>query len=204
MSAFIDGLVAGYAIAVPLGAISVLIIGEAIENGFHTGFGAGVGVATVDAICATLVVFAGLLVSSLLVPIAAPLAILGGAVLVLMGAYGLLKAWSSRKKETMSGVSSKKSGWKTYFQYIGLTIVNPFTAIYFLALIMGGSTAWITSTVDCAMFVVGVTFASLSWQTLLAGVGAFARKHLSTRLRLGTMLVGNAIVVLLGLNLILT
>ncbi len=61
-----------------------------------------------------------------------------------------------------------------------------------------------TSTVDCAMFGVGVTIASLSWQTFLAATGALAQKRLSDRLKRATMLVGNAIVVLLGVNLLLS
>jgi threonine/homoserine/homoserine lactone efflux protein len=203
MSALIDGLVAGYGIAIPLGAISVLIVSRSIDDGFRSGFSAGAGTATVDALCAALVVFAGLLVSSLLAPIAAPLAFLGGAVLVLMGAHGMWKAWKPRDGEALRSVKDEGSAWRTYFQFIGLTILNPFTAIYFLALIMGGSTGWINSTADCALFVVGVTVASLSWQTMLAAAGAVARKGLSARMKRATMLVGNAIVVLLGISLLL-
>lgn len=204
MSALIDGMVAGYGISIPLGAISVLIVGRSIDGGFRSGFSAGAGTATVDALCAALVVFAGLLVSSLLAPIAGPLSLLGGALLVLMGAYGVWKIRKAREDEVLQPIRSKGSAWRTYFQFIGLTIVNPFTAIYFLALIMGGSTGWISSTMDCAMFVVGVTIASLSWQTFLAAMGALAQKRLSVRLRRATMLVGNAIVVLLGVNLLIS
>lgn len=203
MSALIDGLVAGYGIAIPLGAISVLIVSRSIDEGFRSGFAAGVGTATVDALCAALVVFAGLMVSSLLSPIAGPLTLLGGALLILMGAYGIWKVRKAPEDEAPRPVRNG-SDWRTYFQFIGLTIVNPFTAIYFLALIMGGSTEWILSTVDCAMFVVGVTLASLSWQTLLAGAGALARKRLSGRLKMATVLIGNAIVVLLGVDLLLS
>jgi threonine/homoserine/homoserine lactone efflux protein len=203
MSALIDGLIAGYGIAIPLGAISVLIVSRSIDDGFRSGFSAGAGTATVDALCAALVVFAGLLVSSLLAPISTPLAVVGGILLILMGVYGMWKAWRAREGEPLQSVQDKKSAWRTYFQFIGLTIVNPFTAIYFLALIMGGSTGWIHSTADCAMFVVGVTFASLSWQTLLAAAGATARKRLSMKMKRVTVVVGNAIVVLLGINLLL-
>jgi arginine exporter protein ArgO len=97
----------------------------------------------------------------------------------------------------------RNSAWKAYFQFMGIAIVNPFTIVYFLALIMGGSTNWISSSRDCMMFIVGVTLASLSWQTILAGAGALAQKRLSVRARRATALIGNLIVILMGLDMML-
>lgn len=203
MGALLEGLIAGYGIAIPLGAVSVLIVNRAIDEGFRSGLGAGAGVASVDALCAATVVFAGVLVSSLLSPFATPLKLLGGAVLVLMGVLGVLKAWREIGTEATVPEPKRNSAWKAYFQFMGIAIVNPFTIVYFLALIMGGSTNWISSSKDCMMFIVGVTFASLSWQAILAGVGALAQKRLSLRARRATALIGNLIVVLMGFDMML-
>jgi len=202
LGALLEGLIAGYGIAIPLGAVSVLIVNRSIDEGFRSGLGAGAGVASVDALCAATVVFAGVLVSSLLSPLATPLKLLGGAVLVLMGVLGVLKAWKEIGTEAMLA-PERNSAWKAYFQFMGIAIVNPFTIVYFLALIMGGSTNWISSSGDCMMFIVGVTFASLSWQTILAGAGALAQKRLSARARRVTALIGNLIVILMGLDMVL-
>lgn len=203
ISALIDGLIAGYGIAIPLGAVSVMIVNRSIDEGFRSGFSAGAGVATVDALCAGMVVFAGVLVSSLLGPLATPLQVVGGIVLVLMGIFGVRSIWKVMGPGTRPAMPRESSTWKTYLQFIVIAIVNPFTVIYFLALIMGGSTGWISSPVDCAMFILGVTFASFSWQTFLAGLGAMAQKHLSLRAKRATVLVGNLIVIALGVNIML-
>ncbi|MBI0583927.1 MAG: LysE family transporter [Methanomassiliicoccus sp.] len=203
MSALIDGLIAGYGIAIPLGAVSVLIVNRSIDEGFRSGFAAGAGTATVDALCASLVIFAGVLVSSLLSPFATPLQLLGGTALILMGIFGARKSWRAAMPENTHAAAKECSDWRTFFQFIAITALNPFTAIYFLALIMGGGTSWISSPIDSALFIAGVTFASLSWQTLLAAGGALAQKRLSVRAKMATVIIGNLIVVLLGINLLL-
>ncbi len=51
-------------------------------------------------------------------------------------------------------------------------------------------------------FVVGVGLASLSWQSLLAGVGALGNRHLSPRFQALTSIVGNLIVIGLGARIL--
>ena len=52
--ALLAGIFAGYAIAVPVGAIAVLIIEAGMVGGLRRGLAAGAGAATVDlAYCAT-------------------------------------------------------------------------------------------------------------------------------------------------------
>jgi threonine/homoserine/homoserine lactone efflux protein len=46
--AALAGLVAGYAIAIPVGAIAVLIIHTALTQGLRAGLAAGAGAATAD------------------------------------------------------------------------------------------------------------------------------------------------------------
>lgn len=203
MSAFLDGLIAGYGIAIPLGAISILIVNLALEKGFRPGFVAGAGTATVDMICAILAVFGGTVVVAWIAPYAQPLQVISGLVLVAMGAYGLLQL---RKRERTEGAIPKRidGSWTIYGKFIALTILNPFTVVYFLALVMGQGASWSFSWTDCLWFVLGVVIASLSWQTILAGLGAFARKHLSPRFMKGTIIVGNAIVILLGVQIVVS
>ena len=52
MTAFFEGALAGYGIAIPVGAIAVLIIEISLRQGFRSGFMAGAGAATADLIYA--------------------------------------------------------------------------------------------------------------------------------------------------------
>ena len=96
---------------------------------------------------------------------------------------------------------SSRNYIQTYSMLLGLTLLNPVT--YFTALILGLQTAESQPFADQWFFVVGVFSASLSWQTLLAGVGALARKRVSPRFREMTQVVGSLLVVGLGVAILL-
>jgi arginine exporter protein ArgO len=82
---------------------------------------------------------------------------------------------------------------RTYAAFLGLTLLNPITVTYFAALILG-----LTATGDGigekAAFVVGAFLASLSWQILLAGIGALLHRRLSPVARTAVIVLGNGII----------
>jgi hypothetical protein len=45
------------------------------------------------------------------------------------------------------------------------------------------------------LFVTGAFLASLSWQTLVAGLGAVARHRLPDKFRIGAVLIGNLLII---------
>ena len=63
---------------------------------------------------------------------------------------------------------------------------------------------WHCALAGVILFVAGVAIASVSWQALLAAIGAVARSRLTPRFMGISILVGNAIVVLLGLQILFT
>jgi|BarGraNGADG00212_2_1021979.scaffolds.fasta_scaffold12249_1 threonine/homoserine/homoserine lactone efflux protein len=59
MPAFWEGVLAGYGIAVPVGAIAVLIVDMGLRRGFRPAFMAGAGAASADFLYASLAALAG-------------------------------------------------------------------------------------------------------------------------------------------------
>lgn len=203
MGAFLEGLIAGYGIAIPLGAVSILIVNASLDHGFRKGFAAGAGTATVDLMCAALAVFAGAAVVASIAPYSAPLQVASALVLMAMGAYGILRC-RGRAKEPAPDRPRKEGAFAIYVKFVAITILNPFTVAYFLALVIGKGPSWSFSLADCAWFVAGVAIASLTWETLLAALGALARKHLTPRLMTASIIAGNGIVILLGIQVMLS
>ena len=68
MNALAAGIVAGLAVAVPLGAIGVLIVDLGVRGGFRPAFLAGLGTALADGLYATVAAVAGLAVGAWLAP----------------------------------------------------------------------------------------------------------------------------------------
>ena len=201
--AFWEGMLAGYGIAVPVGAIAVLIIDVGLRRGFTLGFSAGAGAATVDFVYAVVAMVAGAALASALTPFAGPLRVASAIVLLCLGGYGLWRTWRRHRRKAESQTAVENSGYlRTYGQFLGITLLNPLTIVYFAALVLGRDPEATLTTADRIAFIVGAGLASLSWQTLLAGAGASARRFLSPSFQLYASLFGNLVVMGLGLRIL--
>lgn len=201
IGALLAGFAAGYGIAIPVGAVSVLIVETGIRSGFRAAAAAGAGVASADGIYAAIAAIFGAALAGVLTPWQVPLR--AAAVLVLVGLA--LRGFRSvaRDAERESGAAgplgpeqaggTTRSSRRTYPAFLGLTLLNPMTITYFAALILGlGGTG--TEPAEKIAFVAGAFIASLSWQTLIAAAGAALHRRLVPRLRLAVGFVGNVIV----------
>lgn len=202
-AAFGDGVLAGYGIAIPVGAVAILIVNTAIACGFPTGFMAGAGAATADFAYALVAVVAGAVLAAWLEPIEALVRVASGLVLIGLGVFGLVGI--HRRAGNQGGQVSVCSPLKMYARFIGITLINPLTVVYFTAFIIGrGSGGVGESSVSHLAFVLGAGLASLSWQSLLAGMGGLAGRHLTPRFRVVATVIGNLMVVGLGLRALLS
>ena len=73
MHAFWSGLVAGYGIAVPVGAVGTYLVTLTARAGFRTGAAAALGVASADGVFALLAVLGGTALAGVLAGVAGPL-----------------------------------------------------------------------------------------------------------------------------------
>ena len=92
---------------------------------------------------------------------------------------------------------------RTFGKFLGLTIINPLTVVYFTVFVVGLGIADTLRPLEAIVFVAGAFAASLSWQTLLAGIGATARRRLPAGFRLGATIAGNLIVLALAVVVVL-
>ncbi|MFB8170773.1 LysE family transporter [Kitasatospora purpeofusca] len=204
--ALLSGLLAGYGIAVPVGAISVLIVTLASRVSLARGLAAALGVATADGLYALLALIGGATLAPLLAPAAGALELAAAAVLVLLAAHGLratLRTHRADRDPAGPPPPAPASPWRTYASLLGLTLLNPLTVVYFSALVLGGRTGP-GSLGPGLVFVLAAFAASASWQALLATGGALLRRLLTgPRGRLLTGLTGNLVVLALALRLAL-
>jgi threonine/homoserine/homoserine lactone efflux protein len=204
IESFLSGVIAGYAIAIPVGAIAILILETGLRRGFWAGFAAGSGAATADLIYATVAATLGSALAVLLLPFSPALKLGSAIFLIGLGAWGLAKlAQARRKAESVASEPQSRNLGQTYATLLALTLLNPTTIAYFAALILGLNVAARLTVLDKALFVVGAFIASWSWQTLLAVTGALAHKHLSPNFRHVTSLVGNLMIIGLGARILL-
>jgi arginine exporter protein ArgO len=195
-AAFLSGVVAGYGVAVPVGAIGILIAGLSARTSLRVGAAAGLGAATADGIYALIAVLGGAAVAGIVAPIATPLRWAAAAVLLGMA---VMTAWGALRKRSAAARSERPAtALRAYAGILGLTLLNPATVIYFAALVLGrggeGGGFW---------FVLGAFLASASWQLLVAGGGSLVGRLLTgDRGRLITALVSSVVIAILAIHII--
>lgn len=192
-TSFLAGVVAGYAIAIPVGAIAVLIVDLGVRRGFRVAGAAGAGAATADGVYAALAAIGGVALGAAIEPFESPLRIVAGAVLLGIAVRGFASLLRGAPDSAERAAATPPGAHGTYLRFVLLTLLNPMTVIYFAALMLGlpeiGS-----GLLERSAFVLGAFGASLSWQLLLAAVGAIGHRRLPARFRIAVSLVGNVVI----------
>ena len=191
-----SGLVTGWAIAVPIGAVGAFLVALTARTSFGTGAAGALGIATVDGMYAALAVVAGAALSAALAPVATPLRIVSGAVLLVIAALTAAHAIATRgRPREVSPVPPARA----YALFVAITAVNPTTVVYFAAVVLGHRDL-VDTPAQAAVFVLAAFAASASWQLTLAGGGAALgrvatghRGHLVTGLVSATVIAGLAV-----------
>jgi arginine exporter protein ArgO len=203
--AFVAGVVAGYGVAIPVGAIGALIISLTARTSFRIGAAAALGVATADGLYALVAVLSGAALARLIDPIAAQMRWAAAVVLVALAIRTAIAAFRQSKARQEKLTTARSA----YFGLLGLTVLNPATIVYFGALVVGMQAdatpdlLSVPNLLSGMVFVLGAWLASASWQLLLAGGGSLVGRVLSgPRGRLGTALVSSGVIIFLAVGLV--
>ncbi len=196
-------MAAGLGVAVPFGAIAVLIVETSIRRGRWFGWAAGAGAATADLTYASLAALFGTALADVIAPVQVPIRWLSVVVLAAIAARGILGAVRrARAAPVEPGLErlDEATPRRTYLQFVALTIVNPATVVYFAALILGLPAVGAGS-VEKLVFVVGAGAASLVWQLLIATGGSLLHHRVSPRTTELLSLAGYGIVLVIAANI---
>lgn len=222
---FLAGLAAGFGVAIPVGAIAVLVMGLAAQNSFRVGAAAALGVATADGLYAAVAALGGAALAAVLAPVAGPLRVVAAVVLLALAAYTAGRALRSARPTAVADVNSgaearpddpaaasassaRRRGLETppraFAGVLALTLLNPATVVYFAALVLGRQDSAAPALSIAGAFVLGAFLASASWQLLVAGGGTLVGRILTgPRGRLGTALVSSTIIAVLAVTMLL-
>ncbi|MCP2165368.1 LysE family transporter [Goodfellowiella coeruleoviolacea] len=205
-TALVAGLLAGYGIALPVGAVGAYLVALTARTSLRTGLCAALGVASADGCYALVAVAGGAALADWVAPVAVPLRWVSAAVLVGMAGWGAATAIGRyRRGETgASRAGTALSGARAYASLFGITLLNPATVGYFAALVVGGQHTVVDSAGDGVVFVCAATAASASWQVLLAGGGALLGAVLTgPKGRLATAVAASLLVTGLAVSLVI-
>jgi threonine/homoserine/homoserine lactone efflux protein len=195
-SLLLRGFALGFAVAASPGPIFFLCVRRTLAQGRMTGLFSGLGIATADAFYAAVATFGIAALTTAFVAGRRPLAVAGGAVLVLLGARILLER--RRAPEAASAPTPRTLAW-AYGSMLGLTITNPATIVSFAALAATLGLGTRGSLWAPAAVVVGVLLGSAAWWCMLAIGASVLRSRLTPRMIGWISSVSGVAVVVLGI-----
>jgi arginine exporter protein ArgO len=196
VDAALSGLVTGWAIAIPIGAVGAFLVTLTARTSWRVGAAAALGIAAVDGVYAAAAVLGGAALASLLAPVAGPLAVAAGVVLLAIAALTARHALTTNGAPRTTPAIGPARAFALFF---AITAVNPTTVVYFAAVVLGNQRL-VEGPVEASVFVAAAFLASASWQLALAGGGAtLGRLATGPRGRQVTGLVSAAVIALLAL-----
>ncbi|WP_132156342.1 LysE family transporter [Kribbella antiqua] len=204
-AAVVAGLLAGYGIAIPVGAVGTYLVGLTARTSLRVGACAALGIASADGLYALVAAVGGSALAPVLEPIVVPLRWVSVAVLLGLAVSGAVTAVRRYRAHRLTGITQEVpvGAVKAYLSLLGMTLLNPMTVIYFAALVLGGSKSMDPGFVERGVFVIAAFLASASWQLLLASGGALLGRALTGHVgRLVTALGSSLVILILAVRMV--
>ena len=198
-AALVAGLVAGLAIAMQVGAVSVLLIEAAVVEGPRRAMAAGMGVATADLAFAVVAVAVGGAAGAALAGHEAEIRLCAAAVLAAIAIHGLMTMRPGRDEVSADSTPHRRPTARAHYaRFLAITIANPLTIASFAAVAASLSLAGLAA---AAAFAVGVGVASAIWHLALTLVAGHAGRWVTPRIRRGMAIGGRLAVLAIAVNL---
>lgn len=190
---FLQALVIGFAVAIPLGPIGLLCIERTLSRGIGAGLSTGLGVAAADAVYAALVAYGARWVADEMMPFRDILRFGGGTVIILLGLRTFFQKPEARLPR---GVNLSGSTFVTSFM---LTLANPLVLVGFIAIFAALEMGKVVQGTSQALQVIGGIFlGSMAWWACLTGLVAAIRHHLDRRTLIWVNRCAGILLMLLG------
>lgn len=173
---FIQGIIIGLTLAVPVGPLSLICIHRTVANGRLHGIVSGLGIATADSFYAAVVFFGLTAVSGLIIGHQVLFRLMAGIVFIYIG----IRVFRSIPAAVSPG-DGQEPYLRDYLSLLAITIANPLTLIFFITILPGfGVVAQGTELTAALPFVAGVFLGSVVWWIILCGSVGSVRSRLST------------------------
>lgn len=176
------GAAAGLGIAIQVGAVTIYLVLLSATAPRRVAAAAALGVASVDGIYSGLAVAAGAAASRVIVPILDPLRWVACAVLLWTAVWIVVDAFrgASGAARSFAPGGGRVTPLRAYLQMAGITVLNPGTVVYFVAVVIGGHFDALGVT-DRVAFTLAAFAASAGWQLVVVTVGSAAGGVLTGR-----------------------
>ena len=194
------GLLLGFSVAAPVGPIGVLCINRTINKNFTSGFVSGLGAATADLIYGLIAGLGLTVISTFLVNQKTWIQIIGLAFLIFTGIKTIIKKDNGFEFKPVTDMGLLKD----YFSTLFLTITNPVTILFFIAVFAGlGIADTINGVQPVIQLMTGVFLGSCIWWLFLSGITTKLKTRLSNNALKKINLISGILILFFGLLILI-
>ncbi|MCE5294601.1 MAG: LysE family translocator [Chlamydiales bacterium] len=173
---FFKGILLGFSIAMPVGPIGILCIGNCLNFGLRYGLMTGLGAAVADMLYGSIAGLGLTTLMTFMLGMKLWLQIGGGLFLCYLG-FTLFRANTATSK-TQTNASAANTFYTTFF----LTLTNPMTILSFLAMYAGFANDFESNGyLSTLILSLGVFTGSMLWWCLLSFTASFYRHSFTTK-----------------------
>jgi threonine/homoserine/homoserine lactone efflux protein len=196
-AALLAGLVAGIAIAMQVGAVSLLLIEASVARGPRVGVAAGMGVATADLAYAAIAALAGGAAGAALSSHESEIKITAAVVLAAIAVHGLVTLRRTPADTPQVAATGPRGH---YAWFLAITMANPLTIASFAAVAAALS---FDGPAAAVAFAAGVGVASAGWHCFLTLAAGHAGRWMTPRIRRALAVGGRLLVLAIAAHLAL-
>lgn len=207
---FLKAMLAGFVVAVPIGAIGAMCLRRALQGRWVVGLLTGAGAAMADMVLATAAMFGLSLLTHYILDNQRPVLLIGGLFLIFIGLRMIHKRHPKLNAEVPTA-NDQLRRWRVWSAALttgfALTVVNPATLIAFMGVFAGLGLVPDAPhrLLQSWLIIAGVFAGSMLWWMTLTGTAFAVRRHLSLsfvvalNVILGVLVVGFGVGSLLSL-----
>jgi threonine/homoserine/homoserine lactone efflux protein len=199
-AALLAGLLAGIAIAMQVGAVSLLLIEAAVAGGPRVGLAAGMGVAAADLGFAVVAAVAGGAAGAALSSHEGEIRVIAALVVASIAVHGLLALARGGARDAATSPAAGGAARSHFGRFLAITAANPLTIASFAAVAAALS---LDGPAAAAAFAGGVGLASGAWHAMLTVAAGHAGRWMSPRVRVGLAVGGRVAVLAIAAHLAL-
>jgi threonine/homoserine/homoserine lactone efflux protein len=208
-AALLAGLAAGLAIAMQVGAVSLLLVDAAVTAGPRAGVAAGMGVAAADLGFAAIAAAAGGAAGAALASHETEIRVVAAIAVAAIAIHGLVAIARESRAASGDGASALPGSVaglrggppRAHFaRFLAITAANPLTIASFAAVAAALS---LDGPLAAVAFAAGVGVASAAWHLMLSLAAGHAGRWMTPRLRHGFGVVGRVAVLGIAVHLAL-
>jgi threonine/homoserine/homoserine lactone efflux protein len=201
INAILFGLVVGFTSSITFGTMQVLCVSRTILDGRRAGFLSGIGVAMCDTIYAAIALFFYTVISPFLEKNMGWLSIVGGLIVIAIGA-GIFFSKVSDSTSSRDSASGSVSGWRYVTSAFGVDITTFFTTIPYILTFMTMIGSIMDRGESNMVTLVGFFFGALLWWVFITTLMGGLRHRIPENFKQYINKISGIIIAILGLLVI--